>query len=160
MKTRIFWIEENLGIMSRPLGGDDLQEEIIHWKKLGINTIVSFLTDEENEELDLEYERMDCRREGLEFIKFPIEDGDVPDSYLKTKELVISLAEKITDNQKVLLHSRGGIGRTSMIAASILAQNGLRIKNAFELITKIRGVKVPDTEVQNAWVEEFVMKMK
>lgn len=160
MKTRIFWIEENLGIMSRPLGGDDLQEEIIHWKKLGITTIVSFLTDEENEELDLEYERMDCRKEGFEFIKFPIEDGDVPDSYLKTKELVISLAEKIRENQKVLLHSRGGIGRTSMIAASILVKNGLRIKDAFEVITKIRGIKVPDTEAQKTWVEEFVLKMK
>ncbi len=160
MKTRIFWIEENLGIMSRPLGSDDLQEEIIHWKKLGIDTIVSFLTDEENEELDLEYERMDCRREGFEFIKFPIEDGDVPDSYLKTKELVISLAEKIRENQKVLLHSRGGIGRTSMIAASILVKNGLRIKDAFEVITKIRGIKVPDTEAQKTWVEEFVLKMK
>lgn len=160
MKTRIFWIEENLGIMSRPLGGDDLQEEIIYWKKLGINSIVSFLTDEEKEELDLEYERMDCRKEGFEFIKFPIEDGDVPDSYLKTKELVISIAKKIKENQKVLLHSRGGIGRTSMIAASILAQNGLRIKEAFELITKIRGVKVPDTDAQKTWVEEFVLKMK
>lgn len=160
MKTRIFWIEEHLGIMSRPLGGDDLQEEIIHWKKLGINTIVSFLTDEENEELDLEYERMDCRREGFEFIKFPIEDGDVPDSYLKTKELVISLAEKIKENQKVLLHSRGGIGRTSMIAASVLSKNGLRIKDAFEVITKIRGVKVPDTDTQKTWVEEFVLKIK
>jgi protein-tyrosine phosphatase len=160
MKTRIFWIEENLGIMSRPLGGEELQEEIIHWKKLGINTIVSFLTDEENEELDLEYERMDCRREGFEFIKFPIENGEVPDSYLKTKELVISLAEKIKENQKVLLHSRGGIGRTSMIAASILAQNGLSIPKAFDLIIKIRGIKVPDTDAQKIWVEEFVLKMK
>ncbi|PWK26135.1 Cyclin-dependent kinase inhibitor 3 (CDKN3) [Arcicella aurantiaca] len=160
MKTRIFWIEENLGIMSRPLGGDDLQEEIIHWKKLGINTIVSFLTDEENEELDLEYERMDCRREGFEFIKFPIEDGNVPDSYLKTKELVIVLAEKIKDNQKVLLHSRGGIGRTSMIAASILAKNGLSTQKAFDLIIKIRGIKVPDSDIQKNWVEEFVLKMK
>lgn len=160
MKTRIFWIEENLGIMSRPLGGDDLQEEIVHWKKLGINTVVSFLTDEENEELDLEYERMDCRREGFEFIKFPIEDGDVPDSYLKTKELVISLAEKMRENHKILLHSRGGIGRTSMIAASILAKNGLRINDAFEVITKIRGIKVPDTDAQKNWVEEFVLKIK
>lgn len=160
MKTRIFWIEENLGIMSRPLGGDDLQEEIIHWKKLGINTIISFLTDEENEELDLEYERMDCRREGFEFIKFPIEDGNVPDSYLKTKELVTYLAEKMRKNHKILLHSRGGIGRTSMIAASILAKNGLRIKDAFEFITKIRGIKVPDSDAQKNWVEEFVLKMK
>ena len=53
MRTRIFWLNENFGIMSRPLGGDDLMEEIEYWKKLEVNTIVSFLTDEENEELNL-----------------------------------------------------------------------------------------------------------
>ena len=95
MKTRIFWLNENLGIMSRPLGGDDLMEEIKYWKKLEVNTIVSFLTDEENEELELECERMDCRKEGFDFIKFPIENHQVPDSYLKTKDLVNNLIDKI-----------------------------------------------------------------
>ena len=45
MRTRIFWLNENFGIMSRPLGGDDLMEEIKYWKKLEVNIVVSFLTD-------------------------------------------------------------------------------------------------------------------
>jgi hypothetical protein len=93
--------------MSRPLGGDDLAEEITNWKKLNIDTIISFLTDEENEELDLEYERMDCRSAGFDFIKFPIEDHQVPDSYLKTKALVKNIVDKIHENEKILMHSRG-----------------------------------------------------
>lgn len=103
---------------------------------------------------------MDCRREGFEFIKFPIEDGNVPDSYLKTKELVISLAEQIRENKKVLIHSRGGIGRVSIIGASILSQQGLKIEEAFDKISKIRGVKVPDTSTQKHWTEEFIVKLK
>lgn len=161
MKTRIFWIEEHLGIMSRPLGGDELMEEIAHWKKLEVNTIVSFLTDEENEELDLEYERMDCRREGFDFIKFPIEDRQVPDSYLKTKELVGVITEKIESRQKVLLHCRGGIGRVSIITASVLAKNGqLSVSQSFDKISKIRGISVPDTDAQILWTTEFVERMK
>jgi protein-tyrosine phosphatase len=161
MKTRIFWVEEHLGIMSRPLGGDELMEEIEHWKRLGVNTIVSFLTDEENEELDLEYERMDCRREGFDFIKFPIEDRQVPDSYLKTKELVGIIAEKIESQQKVLLHCRGGIGRVSIIAVSVLAKNGqLSVSQSFDKISKIRGISVPDTDAQILWTTEFVERMK
>ncbi len=160
MKTRIFWLNENLGIMSRPLGGDDLREEIEHWKKLDIDTIVSFLTDEENEELGLEYERMDCRREGFDFIKFPIEDRQVPDSYLKTKALVKNLTEKINENKKVLMHCRGGIGRVSIISASVLSTlYGTSIKQSFEKISKIRGLHIPDTDEQIIWTEEFMERM-
>jgi protein tyrosine phosphatase (PTP) superfamily phosphohydrolase (DUF442 family) len=161
MKTRIFWLNDNLGIMSRPLGGDDLMEEIEHWKKLNINTIVSFLTDEENEELGLEYERMDCRREGFEFLKFPIEDRQVPDSYLKTKDLVNVMVDKINENQKILMHCRGGIGRVSIIASSVFSVlNKFSIKESFEQISNIRGLNVPDTDEQILWTEAFFERMK
>ena len=157
MKTRIFWLNQNLGIMSRPLGGDDLMEEIEHWKKLAINTIVSFLTDEENEELGLEYERMDCRREGFDFIKFPIEDRQTPDSYLKTKELLNTIITKINENQKILMHCRGGIGRVSIISASVLSTlRNVPVKQSFEAISKIRGIHVPDTDEQIVWTENFM----
>ncbi len=159
MKTRIFWLNENLGIMSRPLGGDDLMEEINYWKKLEVNTVISFLTDEENEELGLEYERMDCRKEGFDFIKFPIENHQVPDSFLKTKELVSNLIDKINQNNKVLMHCRGGIGRVSIISASVLSilQN-VSVKQSFENISKIRGLDVPDTDEQIVWTENFIEK--
>ena len=161
MKTRIFWLTENLGIMSRPLGGDDLMEEIEHWKKLEVNTIVSFLTDEENEELGLEYERMDCRKEGFDFIKFPVEDRQVPDSYLKTKELVNTIITKINENRKVLMHCRGGIGRVSIISASVLSiLRNISVKQSFEDISKIRGLQVPDTDEQIVWTENFMEKYK
>jgi protein-tyrosine phosphatase len=160
MKTRIFWLNENLGIMSRPLGGDDLMEEIEHWKKLKVNTIVSFLTDEENEELGLEYERMDCRREGFDFIKFPIEDRQIPDSYLKTKELLNNLVSKINDNQRILMHCRGGIGRVSIISASVLSTlHNISVKQSFSTISKIRGLHVPDTDEQIIWTENFMERM-
>ena len=160
MRTRIFWLNENFGIMSRPLGGDDLMEEIKYWKKLEVNIVVSFLTDEENEELGLEYERMDCRKEGFDFIKFPIDNHQVPDSYLKTKELVNSLIDKINQNNKILMHCRGGIGRVSIISASILSilQN-ISVKQSFENISKIRGLDVPDTDEQIVWTENFIQKM-
>ena len=160
MRTRIFWLNENFGIMSRPLGGDDLMEEIEYWKKLEVNTIVSFLTDEENEELGLEYERIDCKREGFDFIKFPIEDRQIPDSYLKTRDLVNNLVDKINQNNRILMHCRGGMGRVSIISASVLSiMQKTSVKQAFENISKIRGLYVPDTDEQTAWTEEFIEKL-
>lgn len=161
MKTRIFWLNENLGIMPRPLGGDELMGEIEHWKKLSVDTIVSFLTDEENEELGLEYQRMDCRREGFDFIKFPIEDRHFPDSYLKTRELAEIIIHKINGKSKVLMHSRGGIGRVSIIAAVVLSiLYETTTKQSFESISKIRGVKVPDSDQQVIWTEDFINRIK
>ena len=160
MKTRIFWVNENLGIMSRPMGGDDLMEEIQHWKKLEVNTIVSLLTDEENEELALEYQRMDCRKEGFDFIKFPIEGRQVPDSYLKTKELVQILSGKIKENKKILMQSRGGIGRVSIIVAIVLSTlHKISVNQSFDTISKIRGLHVPDTDEQITWTQEFIEKL-
>lgn len=160
MRTRIFWLNENFGIMSRPLGRDYLMEEIEYWKKLEVNTIVSFLTDEENEELGLEYERIDCKREGFDFIKFPIEDRQVPDSYLKTRDLVNNLVDKINQNNRILMHCRGGMGRVSIISASVLSiMQKTSVKQAFENISKIRGLYVPDTDEQTAWTEEFIEKL-
>ena len=160
MRTRIFWLNENFGIMSRPLGGDDLMEEIEYWKKLEVKTIVSFLTDEENEELGLEYERIDCKREGFDFIKFPIEDRQIPDSYLKTRDLVNNLVDKINQNNRILMHCRGGMGRVSIISASVLSiMQKTSVKQAFENISKIRGLYVPDTDEQTAWTEEFIEKL-
>lgn len=161
MKTRIFWLNDNLGIMSRPLGGDDLTEEMEHWKRLNVDTIVSFLTDEENEELGLEYERMDCRKQGFEFIKFPIEDRQTPDSYLKTKALVEIIIDKINGNNKILMHCRGGIGRVSIVSASVLSiLNKTSAKQSFSTISKIRGINVPDTDEQITWTEAFIDKMR
>ncbi|MEY4539671.1 MAG: hypothetical protein RLZZ306_1428 [Bacteroidota bacterium] len=146
--------------MSRPLGGDDLMEEIEHWKRLKVDTLVSFLTNEENEELGLEYERMDCRREGFDFIKFPIEDRQVPDSYLKTKELVKIIIDKINEDKKILMHCRGGIGRVSIIAASVLSTlHNTSVKQSFSTISKIRGIHVPDTDEQIVWTQSFMERM-
>ena len=104
---------------------------------------------------------MDCRREGFDFIKFPIEDRQVPDSYLKTKELVNILIDKITENKKILMHCRGGIGRVSIISASILSTlNNVSVKQTFEDISKIRGLHVPDTDEQIVWTKEFANKIK
>lgn len=161
MKTRIFWINENLGMMSRPCGDDDLTEEIEYWKKLSVDTVISFLTDEENEELGLEYERTDCRKEGFDFIKFPIEDRQFPDSYLKTKALLNIIVNKMNENNKILMHSRGGIGRVSIIATIVLSVlHGISAKQSFENISKIRGINVPDTDQQITWTEEFLNKIK
>lgn len=54
------------------------------------------------------------------------------------------------------MHCRAGIGRSAIIAASLLALNGTDVDLAFKLVTEARGCPVPDTPEQKKWVEQFV----
>ena len=54
------------------------------------------------------------------------------------------------------IHCRAGIGRSSLIAACVLVRAGHDVNSAFDTIAKARGVEVPDTEAQRAWVSTFL----
>lgn len=158
MRTRIFWIHPQIGIMGRPMGGDDLQNELDYWQKLAVNIVISFLTEEENEELDLEYERMDCIRLGFEFIKFPVEPKSVPDSLLKTKTLLDYLLFQVEADKKILLHSRTGVGRSATFGVLLLVRLGFSLDDALAYVLKCRGINVPDREEQLIWLKASLLR--
>src|SRR5947209_11006948 len=84
MRTELYWIDGRwrgrLAIMPRPRGGDWLEDEIRSWRREGVNEIVSLLTADEMADLELGDEAHLCRREGVEYLHFPIEDRGVPNS--------------------------------------------------------------------------------
>jgi hypothetical protein len=92
MKPELFWISGpwhgKLAISSRPRGGDWLQDEAAAWRRAGLDVVVSFLEDEEATQLELAREAEAARREGIDFIGFPIADRGVPDSTAATLALL------------------------------------------------------------------------
>jgi protein-tyrosine phosphatase len=50
------------------------------------------------------------------------------------------------------IHCRAGIGRSSVIAATILRLGGMEGEAAFDAIERARGLAVPDTEAQRDWL--------
>ncbi|HEY7311223.1 MAG TPA: protein-tyrosine phosphatase family protein [Gemmataceae bacterium] len=164
MRTELYWIEGpwtgRLAIMPRPRGGDWLEDEISSWTRLGINTIISALTKEESEELDLIREKELCEKGGIEFVAFPIADRGVPLSAKGTLELVGRLEQELARGRKVAIHCRQGIGRASLLAACVLAAGGVDVASAFERIAATRGCAVPDTSEQRAWVARFAREMR
>jgi protein-tyrosine phosphatase len=155
---RIFWIDKydgpaRLGIMARPRGGEWLEEEIISMKKQNVGVLVSLLESEEVYELGLEGEEKACLNNGLGYISFPIKDRDIPKDENKLESFIGLLMQKLNDGISVVIHCRMGIGRSSIIAACILLKKGLKAKEIFTEIRKSRGMKVPDTDTQIAWVE-------
>jgi protein-tyrosine phosphatase len=144
-----------LSIMARPCGGDWLADEIAALRQAGVDVLVSLLTPTETAELDLTEEVAECSRQALEFLALPIEDRGVPASMTQVAALVDHLDAALRQGKHVALHCRQGIGRSSLIAACVLAKRGLSVDDVFEQLATVRGRPVPDTDQQRAWVSSF-----
>jgi protein-tyrosine phosphatase len=159
MRPSIYWLSLSqpwrLATMPRPRAGDWLGDEIVAWKKEGIDLVLSLLEDDEAAELGLSGEQRACEDRGIEFVSFPIADRGVPRSSAETERIVRHLSEELLNGKGVAIHCRAGIGRSSLIAACVLVLNGYRANSALDAISKARGLEVPDTEAQRLWVSAF-----
>src|SRR5262245_7265062 len=160
MQPTLYWIATpavgRLATMARPRGGDWLAGELAALRKLGVDTLVSLLTIEELIELDLEAELDLARAAGLGFQSFPIPDYSVPRLDADTVDFIDQLAAVVQVGQTIAVHCRMGIGRSSLIAASVLTSLGVAPSEAFTRITTARGCEVPDTDEQRQWLNRFV----
>jgi protein-tyrosine phosphatase len=160
MQPILYWIATpapgRLATMARPRGGDWLAGELVALRQLGVDTLVSLLTVEELSELELDAEPDLARAAGLRFQSFPIPDYNVPRLDADTVDVIDQLAADVHVGQAIAVHCRMGIGRSSLIAASVLTTLGFAPTEAFALITTARGRPVPDTDEQRQWVDRFV----
>ena len=76
MPGELYWLTGSwparLALAARPRGGDWLQDEVANWKTAGISSVLSLLTTDEEQDLDLHNEVNEVKRQGLEFISFPM----------------------------------------------------------------------------------------
>lgn len=145
----------SLSLMARPRGGDWLPDEIQAWRDATVDVVVSLLTNDEREELDLRDESLLCELHGLTFVSYPIQDRDVPQQMDEAKSAIKGLAHQISEGKHIAIHCRMGIGRAAMIAAATLVALGETTERAFAMVQEARGYEVPDTPEQREWVEYF-----
>jgi protein-tyrosine phosphatase len=160
--TKLYWIDTvktpwrgKLAMAARPRGGDWLEDEMADWRGRGLDTVVSFLTQEEEQDLDVSAERAEAQAHGLTFLSFPIPDREVPASWEEFSRLLAVLDAELTVGKNVVMHCRQGIGRTGLVAACLLALTGINSETAMERLSDARGVTVPETDKQRRWIEEY-----
>jgi len=146
--------------MPRPRAGDWLGDELKSLRSLGVDTVVSLLTDDEITELDLRQERAFCEEIGMTFISYPITDRDVPTSIDDFLTFTDQLFDCLCNDRAVAIHCRMGIGRSSLVAACLLVKSGLSVAGAFDSISRARGIDVPDTNDQFEWVASLADRLK
>ena len=140
--------------MARPRSGEWLRAEISGLERIGIQTIASLLELSEEAELELSGERQIAEELGLAFVSFPISDRGIPRRLTEFQHFVRSLAEEVRAGRGVAIHCRAGIGRSGIVAAAVLVSLGHDSAEVFRLISKARGVNVPDTPEQIEWFKQ------
>jgi protein-tyrosine phosphatase len=143
-----------LALMPRPGLDEPLVDTFADLAKLDIGIVVSLLESHETEELGLADEQALCESVGLTFRRFPIKDRGLPSDAWAVSRFSKWAHGKVITGCNVVFHCRAGIGRSGMMAASVLLHEGLTVRDAFTRISAARGLTVPDTPGQLEWVEE------
>lgn len=155
MTPEVYWIRDiepfKLAVMARPRGGEWLEDEILGWKRLGIGLVASLLHNYEAEELGISEEASLCAAHSIEFKSFPIKDRGIPESASAFFDFADDLTSRVREGTAVAVHCRAGIGRSGLTAGSVLLRLGVPAQDVFSLVSKARGLVVPDTPSQIEW---------
>lgn len=155
---RLFTIERTgpgqLSTMAAPRGGDWLPEEMQALRFLGVDTVVSMLTEREDWELDLTDEAQAAGAAELRLVTLPTPDRETP-GVVPTRALAQLLVQDLQAGRGVAIHCRAGIGRSSLLAAALLRIEGVPANEVWSRISHARGLPVPDTDAQRRFVDKL-----
>ena len=144
-----------LAVVTRPRGGDWLEDEAAGWRRAGLDVIVSVLEQDEAARLELENEAEAARSNRVRFVSFPIPDRGVPASIQAALALLRTIREELEAGTNVAVHCRQGIGRSGLIAAGVLVASGVPAGQAVEVVSSARGMTVPETPAQLQWIRQL-----
>ena len=142
-----------LAIMAHPASTGSVASTISEIAALGFHQVVSLLEPAEAEVLGLAQESELVTAQSMKFVSFAIPDMGLPacsEDFMRLAQLLFTEIEAGTNT---LIHCRGGIGRSGLLAAAVLLQGGKDVQAAFAQVSLMRGRRVPETAQQGDWLQ-------
>ena len=141
-----------LAVMACPTMEQSAAASVANIARLGIHQVVSLLEPSEARNLGLEAERLEVKAHSMDFISFPIPDMGVPASVDDFSQIAQMLFSQVCAGINTLVHCRAGIGRSGLMAAGVLLYTGMSADDAFNYVSRMRGIRVPETMEQHDWL--------
>lgn len=93
---------------------------------------------------------------GMSWTHLPIRDVDVPSDPFDAvwPEVRVDLMRRLAAGERVLLHCRGGLGRTGLVAGLLLIEHGVDPESAIRRVRKARPGTI-ETRGQEAYVRAY-----
>ena len=144
-----------LAIVLCPRGGHALYADLLKFRRAGIDVLVSMLSDDQIDMLELQQEALTAKRLGMDFLHHPVPDHHIPGDPRSFRAFVNGLAERLRDGRRIGIHCWGSIGRAPLTTACTLIHLGWKPQAALAAIESARGCEVPETEEQKQWVLNY-----
>jgi protein-tyrosine phosphatase len=153
---RFYWVESPVGriaIAAAP-DADNMIQEISNMQEEKVEFVLSLLQADEASQIGLANEELILEAAGIEFAQIPIADFGVPENGSEIDSVVLDMARYLETGGSLVVHCRGGIGRSSMVVSAILTHLGVKSNDALRHVEKARGLRVPETTAQREWVTD------
>ncbi len=145
----------SITMMPRPPGKHELSSFCGFLANQSIDKVVSLLQISEAKSLGLEYQETELSNKNIQFVNFQIKDHSVPQFILPFNQLVKVINEDLKAGKNIAIHCYAGIGRTGMLAAALLINQGESVDTALIKLSKVRGLRVPETIQQISWLHHY-----
>ena len=135
-----------------------LLNQLSTYVNLNCSTVVSLVEDSEFDQLcEKKIFVRNIYKDNLKWIHMPIVDLKAPDHVFKQKWIAIKklLKNDLLRGNNIVLHCKGGVGRSGTIAALLLIEHGEENPNAIENVRKKR-----QGAIENDLQEQFVLNYK
>lgn len=131
----------------------DLCCDIEDIKAWGASTVVTLIEDHEFPLLAVEDMERQVNDLGMKWFHLPIRDVSVPDQRFDDawKTAGTEIHRLLNAGERILIHCRGGLGRTGLVVGLILVERGVQPKDAIHQIRAARPHAI-ETREQEAYV--------
>ena len=131
----------------------DINEDLQVIKAWGATTVVTLIEASEFAMLHVETLGRDIGALGMDWIHLPIVDVSIPDKRFEMSWVTDGpkLHARLDAGERILIHCRGGLGRTGLVAGQILVERGIAPSEAYRLVRHARPGAI-ETQEQKSYV--------
>lgn len=149
----------DLALAPVPGAEGDLQADVQAIVRWGATLVISATETEEMQQLGAGELPRALREAGIDWAHFPIRDFDVPkeDMQAQWAEVALRAREQLQAGARVLVHCRGGCGRSGMLVLRLMLDGGLTPTEALQKLRAVRPCAV-ETDAQMVWATKGVLK--
>jgi ADP-ribosyl-[dinitrogen reductase] hydrolase len=129
----------------------DLGKDLDRLALLGVDSLVCLVEDFELPMLGIPDLAAETLKRHMRFVHYPIIDVSVPDDIQGFHDFIMGLCWRVETGDTVVLHCRGGRGRTGLVMAACLMYLGM---GPYEAIRVTREARAETIETQEQ--EDFL----
>lgn len=117
-----------------------VSEALATLRDAGAVALVTLMPEDELLQNEVDLLPEECQLQGIEWFHLPVEDDQAPGEafYTAWETNRDRLKELVNGGQKIAIHCKGGSGRTGLIAAQLLIECGMPMREAVAQVQALR----------------------